>query len=81
MLLLQRNDGCQPSTAEKPTYNHMEILKNLLETVLHLREHIGELISQYGSQIYTIFFLIIFCETGLVLTPFLPISACLPLVS
>jgi len=50
----------------------MEILKNLLETILHLREHIGELISQYGSQIYTIFFVIIFCETGLVLTPFLP---------
>ena len=30
------------------------------------------MISQYGSQIYAIFFLIIFCETGLVLTPFLP---------
>src|SRR5436189_4659006 len=50
----------------------MEILKNLLETILHLREHIGELISQYGSQIYTIFFVIIFCETGLVLMPFHP---------
>ena len=50
----------------------METLKQLLETVFHLREHIGELISQYGSQIYTIFFVIIFAETGLVLTPFLP---------
>jgi membrane-associated protein len=50
----------------------METLKEFLDIVLHLREHIGELISQYGSQIYTIFFLIIFCETGLVLTPFLP---------
>jgi membrane-associated protein len=50
----------------------MEILKQFLDTVLHLREHIGELISHYGSQIYAIFFLIIFCETGLVLTPFLP---------
>ncbi len=50
----------------------METLKHLLDIVLHLREHISDLISQYGSQIYIIFFLIIFCETGLVLTPFLP---------
>jgi membrane-associated protein len=50
----------------------METLKYFLDIVFHLRENIGELISQYGSQIYTIFFLIIFCETGLVLMPFLP---------
>jgi membrane-associated protein len=50
----------------------MELLKEFLDTVLHLREHIGELISHYGPHIYTIFFLVIFCETGLVLTPFLP---------
>ena len=50
----------------------MEILKNLLDILFHLREHIGDLISQYGPHIYTIFFLVIFSETGLVLTPFLP---------
>ena len=50
----------------------MEILKEFLEVLFHLREHIGELIAQYGAHIYTIFFLIIFAETGLVLTPFLP---------
>ena len=50
----------------------MEILKQFLDTVLHLREHIGELIARYGPHIYTIFFLIVFAETGLVLTPFLP---------
>jgi len=50
----------------------MDFLKQFLDTLLNLREHIGELISQYGSHIYTIFFLVIFCETGLVLTPFLP---------
>ena len=50
----------------------MEFLKQFLDTVLHLREHIGDLISHYGPHIYTIFFLVIFCETGLVLTPFLP---------
>ena len=50
----------------------MVILTQLLDVVFHLREHIGELIAQYGPQIYTIFFVVIFCETGLVLTPFLP---------
>src|SRR5262245_20195562 len=50
----------------------METLKSFLEIIFHLREHISELIAQYGAQIYTIFFLVIFCETGLVLTPFLP---------
>ena len=50
----------------------MEFLNQFLDDVLHLREHIGELIAQFGPHIYTIFFLVIFCETGLVLTPFLP---------
>jgi len=50
----------------------MEFLNQFLDVVLHLREHIGELIAQFGPHIYTIFFLVIFCETGLVLTPFLP---------
>jgi membrane-associated protein len=50
----------------------MEILTQLLDILLHLREHVGELIAQYGPHIYTIFFLVIFCETGLVFTPFLP---------
>ena len=67
MLPLQPNDGLV-SVARNP----MEILKNLLDILFHLREHIGDLISQYGPHIYTIFFLVIFSETGLVLTPFLP---------
>ena len=50
----------------------MEILTQFFDIVLHLREHIGELIADYGPHIYTIFFLVIFCETGLVLTPILP---------
>jgi membrane-associated protein len=50
----------------------MDLVKQFFDTVFHLREHIGELISQYGAQIYAIFFVIIFAETGLVLTPFLP---------
>jgi membrane-associated protein len=50
----------------------MEILTQFFDIVLHLREHVGELIANYGPHIYTIFFLVIFCETGLVLTPILP---------
>jgi membrane-associated protein len=50
----------------------MEIIKEFIDIVLNLREHIGELISDYGPHIYTIFFVVVFCETGLVLTPFLP---------
>ena len=50
----------------------MELLKQFFDVVIHLREHIGELIAYYGPHIYTVFFLVIFCETGLVLTPFLP---------
>jgi membrane-associated protein len=50
----------------------METLKQLLDLLFHIKENIGALIAQYPTQIYTIFFLIIFCETGLVLMPFLP---------
>jgi len=50
----------------------MELLNQFIDVVLHLREHIGDLIAQFGPEIYVIFFLVVFCETGLVLTPFLP---------
>ena len=50
----------------------MDMLSQLLDVVLNLREHIGELIAQYGPHIYTLFFAVIFCETGLVFTPILP---------
>jgi len=44
----------------------------LLQFVLHLEHHLGEIIAQYGAQVYGILFAIVFCETGLVVTPFLP---------
>ena len=50
----------------------MDLLKSLLDLFLHLDTHLAELIAQYGSWTYGILFLIIFCETGLVVTPFLP---------
>lgn len=50
----------------------MELLKHFIDLILHLDKHLVELVSQYQSWTYGILFLIIFCETGLVVTPFLP---------
>lgn len=50
----------------------MELFSFLLDFVLHLDTHLLELVQQYGIWVYGILFLIIFCETGLVVTPFLP---------
>ncbi|MFM8392738.1 MAG: DedA family protein, partial [Acidobacteriota bacterium] len=50
----------------------MELIKYLIDFILHLDKHLVELVAQYGIWTYAILFLIIFCETGLVVTPFLP---------
>ena len=50
----------------------MELIKYLIDFILHLDKHLVELVAQYGTWTYAILFLIIFCETGLVVTPFLP---------
>ncbi|HOY21557.1 MAG TPA: DedA family protein [Cellvibrio sp.] len=50
----------------------MEFLHLVIDFILHIDVHLSELFSQYGLWIYGILFLIIFCETGLVVTPFLP---------
>lgn len=49
-----------------------DLLKQALDVVLHLSDHLYELTRSQGPWIYAILFLIIFCETGLVITPFLP---------
>jgi membrane-associated protein len=50
----------------------MELLKGFTEILLHLDTHLDLVIRNYGFWTYGIFFLIIFLETGLVVTPFLP---------
>lgn len=44
----------------------------MLDFILHIDQHLIALTAQYGIWIYAILFLIVFCETGLVVTPFLP---------
>jgi membrane-associated protein len=48
------------------------MLSFLVDFILHVDVHLAELIQQYGLWTYLILFLVIFCETGLVFTPFLP---------
>lgn len=50
----------------------MEILTNFIQILLHLDDNLKLVIQNYGVWTYLILFLIIFCETGLVVTPFLP---------
>ena len=50
----------------------MELLATLFDIALHLDRHLQALVASYGAWVYLILFLIIFCETGLVVTPFLP---------
>ena len=50
----------------------MELITWFIDLILHLDKHLSELVAQYHIWVYAILFLIIFCETGLVVTPFLP---------
>ena len=49
-----------------------ELAKKLIDFILHIDVHLAEIISQYGVWTYAVLFMIIFAETGLVVTPFLP---------
>jgi membrane-associated protein len=50
----------------------LDLLAQFFDIVLHLDQHLKWLVDTYGIWIYAILFAIIYCETGLVVTPFLP---------
>jgi membrane-associated protein len=50
----------------------MDLIRQLIDVLLHLDRHLSTVIQDYGMWTYLILFLIIFCETGLVVTPILP---------
>ena len=50
----------------------MDLIPQLIDFILHIDQHLQEIISKYGTLTYLILFLIVFCETGLVVMPLLP---------
>jgi len=50
----------------------LEIIKGIIDFILHIDKHLDDIISQYHALTYLILFAIIFAETGFVVTPFLP---------
>lgn len=50
----------------------MDLFRRLIDLFLHLDRHLNNLVQEYGPWTYLILFVVIFCETGLVITPFLP---------
>lgn len=50
----------------------MEFIHFIIDFIIHIDVHLKELVDAYGLWVYAILFLIVFCETGLVVTPFLP---------
>ncbi|MCO6460603.1 MAG: DedA family protein [Saprospiraceae bacterium] len=50
----------------------IETAKKIIDFILHIDTHLLEIANNYGTATYIILFLVVFCETGLVVTPFLP---------
>ncbi|MEW6515482.1 MAG: DedA family protein [candidate division FCPU426 bacterium] len=50
----------------------MELIHLAWDYVMHMDHHLGQIIAYFGPWVYVLFFMIIFCETGLVVTPILP---------
>jgi membrane-associated protein len=50
----------------------IDLVKKLIDFVLHIDRHLADVIAQYGVWTYAVLFVIIFAETGFVVTPFLP---------
>ena len=50
----------------------MDLISGFFDLILHLDQHLTDLAQNYGAWVYAVLFLIVFLETGLVVTPFLP---------
>ena len=50
----------------------MDLIRDLIDIIIHLDKHMYELCTAYGAWVYAILFVVVFAETGLVVTPFLP---------
>lgn len=50
----------------------MDIIKFLIDFILHLDKHLAAIVTEYGTMTYVILFLIVFVETGLIVMPLLP---------
>jgi membrane-associated protein len=50
----------------------MELVAALWDFFIHLDDHLAAFVAQHGAWVYALLFAIVFCETGLVVTPFLP---------
>jgi membrane-associated protein len=50
----------------------VELIEQFVDVFLHLDQHLNEWATTLGPWLYALLFLIVFCETGLVVTPFLP---------
>src|SRR5918999_4978856 len=50
----------------------MDFVRSVMDLFLHLDQHLNRIVTDYGVWIYAILFAIVFAETGLVVTPFLP---------
>jgi membrane-associated protein len=74
--MMVRCRATEPDAAAEPPMEILDPLPQLLawlwDLAVHLDRHLAALLQQHGDWIYALLFLIIFCETGLVVTPFLP---------
>ena len=50
----------------------LDVIPDLIDLFIHLDKYLPDMVASYGNLIYILLFVIIFCETGLVITPFLP---------
>ena len=50
----------------------LSFFEQAISFVLHIDQHLFALVAEYGALLYLFLFIVVFCETGLVVTPFLP---------